>query len=343
MLEESSYKKYETVPFAINLVILLAFLGLSMTMAQAALIVFRGDILCLNDGCEIVESLTRVPPLFFNLAGAGYFLALLCCFYKGRRGTRSWLNLGRLLLLAGMAAEGVLVSFQQYIAQTFCSYCLMVFGTICLLNLFAGLHQFFRGFCLFAAVVISFSFLEFASGRDYGAAPLASGTFATLDKGDTVDHYLFFSATCPHCEEVIATLDTEFSCTLHFNPVSPVESVGMDGVMASDSYTPEVNKKFLKNLGISEIPSLAVLDGGTVTVMSGKQRILDYFAAHCNPVVEGSSVPVPQVRSNAEQLDHTSANGQSSIGSTPYFGAPLGEDESCGIEIDCPPEKIEGP
>jgi hypothetical protein len=250
---QQSYRKYETVPWAISFVVLLAFFGVVGTATQVVLIILSGDILCLNDGCEIVESLTRVPPIVFNIAGCAYFLSLFCCFFCGRNGSAFWLKSGRLLLTAGMAAEGVLVSFQHYIAQVFCSYCLIILGTVVLLNLLVGLRQLFVGLVMFVSVALAFSALEFTPLVQTDKTALTDGTFARLqrDAGDK-QLFLFFSATCPHCEDVIATIDEDFACSVNFNPVSRVESVGVDGVTMSTDYSFEINRNYLKNIGLSE-------------------------------------------------------------------------------------------
>ena len=44
---------------------------------QMATIILSGEGFCLNQGCEVVESLTKVPPFFINLAGLLFLLACL--------------------------------------------------------------------------------------------------------------------------------------------------------------------------------------------------------------------------------------------------------------------------
>lgn len=331
---QQSYKKYEPVPWAISFVILLSFLGVIVTAIQAGLIVLSGDILCLNDGCEIVESLTRVPPIVFNLAGCFYFLTLLCCFSNGRKGSRFWLNSGRLLLTAGMTAEGVLVSFQHYIAQVFCSYCLIILGIIVLLNLFVGLRQLFVGLVMFASVVLAFSALEFTPSTQAGKAVLADGTFARLQRETDDDKlFLFFSATCPHCEDVIATIDESFTCTVNFNPVSEVDSIELDGVELSTNYSPDINKRFLKNLGITEIPVLMVKSENEVAVRKGKNTILSYLEEYCYTKAGADlAAPIPPDYGQSEM------SVQASSGVSSYYSQPV-QDESCGVEVDCDPSE----
>lgn len=330
---QQSYKKYETVPFGISLVLLLAFAGVLMTLGQVALIVYSGDILCLNQGCEIVESLTRIPPLYFNLAGCGYFLLLLFLFYKGRGGARFWLNSGRLLAAAGMAAEGVLVAFQHYVAEVFCSYCLIILATIFLINLFVGLRQLFTGLVMFSSVFIAFSALQFSPAGQGEPADIATGTFARLDKEQGREVYLFFSETCPHCEDVIASLGADLTCTVNFNPVGSVSGVGVEGVARSTDYSPEVNKTYLKTLGIREIPVLVSQEEFGLQVHKGKSAITAYLNAHCYPQSEPEQAE--DVYSGESSGEGMSVVGQSPA--APYFFQPAPEEEGCAVEEDCEP------
>jgi len=51
----------------------LALVGALGAAIQAALLYGSGKAICLNEGCRVIEGLTRVPPLFINLAGLGFF------------------------------------------------------------------------------------------------------------------------------------------------------------------------------------------------------------------------------------------------------------------------------
>ncbi len=52
---------------------LIAFMAAILTAVQAFLIVTGGNQICLNAGCEIVDKYTKVPPLYFNIAGCLFF------------------------------------------------------------------------------------------------------------------------------------------------------------------------------------------------------------------------------------------------------------------------------
>ena len=62
---------------ALSLATCIALLAGLLTAAQSGFILLRGDSFCLNDGCRVVEELTRVPPLVVNLAGLLFFLTVL--------------------------------------------------------------------------------------------------------------------------------------------------------------------------------------------------------------------------------------------------------------------------
>lgn len=325
MLYQNS-AKHEPVPQGINLVIAVSVIGFLITGIQSSLIFFRGDAFCLNEGCEIVESLTVVPPIFFNLAGAIYFLLVLRCFSRGLSGSKLWLGAGRLLLLAGLAAEGVLVPYQHYVAQTFCSYCLVIFSLICLMTIFCGLRQVAAGLFVFGAVVTAFSSLQFSPAGMSQEVVLDEGTYARLDGDEQGGKmYLFYSATCVHCEEVIGSLEDEFQCGLRFNPIGEVEAAPLRGAERTAAYSPEVNTRYLKNLGIGSIPVLVAENGGETRILRGKSLILQYLDSSCRADTAPEEV-IPQ---------STALSGQSSQESPGLYYPPPAEEESCGVEVEC--------
>ncbi len=317
------------VPRPINLLLLLAFIGVILTGGQASLIIFKGDTVCLNEGCKIVESLTTVSPLVFNLTGCGFFFSLFVCFWLVRFGSAIMLGLVRLLLLAAMAAEGVLLSFQHYVAQVFCSYCLIIFTIVFLLNLLLGLRHLFRGVVLLVAVVVAFSALKFSNPREQAVVGIEAGVYGVLEREKRhPDLYLFFSATCPHCEEVMETIDEEFICSINFNPVSEVESIPVEGSRINAEYAPQVNRKVLKAAGFNEIPVLMVKGEGEVSFLAGKKRIADYLDKQCRPAIE-----VPENTGIIWQQPQLDFNGDSP--SIQPYQLPENGEESCGIDTDC--------
>ncbi|CAG35450.1 vitamin K epoxide reductase family protein [Desulfotalea psychrophila] len=270
----------------LNLIIVL--IGILVTGTQTALIFFGEQAICFNEGCAVVESFTKVPPVIFNLAGCLYFLLIFYTFCRARSGSDGWRQLASLLLLAGMAAEGVLVAFQYYIVDIFCSYCLIICSLVFALNLIAGLKQFCRGIVAFVAVLVAFSVLQFSSPG--GNISLEGGVYARL-AGDSgaKKMYLFFSETCPHCEEVIATINESNTCEIAFNPVGVITDFPLENAVVKDGYRAEGNVAFLASLGIREIPVLVITGPGGAEVLKGKNRIDDYLDKNCRGQFSGES------------------------------------------------------
>ncbi len=308
---------------------IIAFVASLGVGVQAYLMFIGGKGICLDDGCAIVEQLTRVPPLYFNIAGLLFFQALFWLFLWGHKGAGHWHRLARLLLLAGLVAEAVLLFFQYAIAGSFCSYCLAVFAAVVLLNLLSGPRQIFRGTVLFVAVLLTLFSLRFTGGPAGGSAlTLAAGTIAVLpgEEGRPTLH-LFFSAACPHCEKVIETLQEENFCPVRFNPVEPVPGFSFPGATFLPEYQPEVNLSLLKTLAIGDIPTLIADEAGQTLVLRGEQRIQKYLAANCRrpkavDQYHGSSSAVPA----------------GSSFTLPFLGGGSDQD-ACGLAVDCPEEE----
>ena len=106
--------------------IIVSLLASVLTAVQAFLEYRQENGFCFNGGCEIVESLTTVPPFYFNVAGFLFFQTLFWCFLWGRKGSEYWHKFAKLLLIGGIVAEAVLVFFQYSVVTVFCSYCLII-------------------------------------------------------------------------------------------------------------------------------------------------------------------------------------------------------------------------
>ena len=132
--------------------------------------------------------------------------------------------------------------------------------------------------------------------------------------------YLVFSSTCPHCAEVIRTLESCNSCNLHFNPIDQVDSLALPGVERSSSCDPAVNRGLLALLGIEEVPVLLVPSPEGFSVIRGGERILAFVRAECF-----QAAPLLNV-DPSRSLDD---------GSLSIF---RDEDDSCDVTVECPPE-----
>ena len=301
--------------------LVLASLGACGAALQAGLLMTRGKAICLNEGCRIIEGLTRVPPLFINLAGGVFFLIAVILIWCGPR-SKFVRDLLVLILLAGVAAEGVLFSFQYFVAKAFCVWCLSVFAIVVLLNLLAGIRQSLKATAIFMASFFAFAALSF------GAIPHLPGKRA-LDRGTWGVHrgteparqlYLIFSWSCPHCAEVIRALETCDRFNYSLNPIDKDAGQKLAGVEALGPYEPEVSRQFLSLLGIDAVPVLLVTGLDGLAVVSGGKKIGDYIRTECSadkPVLNGFPL-----RFGAEGL------------SLPVFRQ---DQDSCDATEPCPP------
>lgn len=251
-------------------------------LGQVLLLFLREKALCLNQGCAVVEELLRIPPLWFNLMGAGFFLLLFLLTLTGRR--RGYLPCPLpLLLLAGAAAEGVLVAYQAFVARAFCSYCLTICGALLLLNLLAGRRQVVTAVAVFLVPLLLFSLLQF---RPVGTA----GKKVTIDNGTwgirqcsnpERQLYLIFSEECPHCRRVLQLLEGCSRCELHFNPIHAIAPDLLPGVRPEKDFDPAVNIATLNMLGIDTIPVLIEKQPTGWKFIQGEGRISSYLRKNC--------------------------------------------------------------
>ena len=267
--------------------------GSLVTVIQTLLLLFQQDTICFNNGCQVVESMTTVPPTVFNLAGFLFFQAIFWTLYYTKLKDSYWPILSRTLLLSGLAAEAVLVGYQHFVIQVFCSYCLVIFGIVVFLNLLQGFKHILFGAGIFLAVQIGFFSLQFTLPQTEDGLTVTKGIFTTMEAESQDKHfYLFFSSTCEHCEEVIQTLEEYPRFPISFNPVDKVESVDIPGGISQQEYDSKANLAFLSSFGIKEIPALLVQDGDDFSIIRGKNQIIETIKENCYPAevnIEGSS------------------------------------------------------
>jgi thiol-disulfide isomerase/thioredoxin len=305
--------------------VIISLLACLFVAVQIVLVYFQGDGICLNEGCKVVDSLTTVPPFYFNLAGLVFFLTLLFGFLKGLRDSEFWQKFTGLLLLAGIAAEGVLVYFQHSIVTVYCSYCLIIFSLIVVLNVLSGLRQCLYAGVIFTAVIVASVCLQFNVAGSVQS--LDVGSVARISGAEKVDElYLFFSSSCPHCEEILAEMKENNRCSVRFNPVEKMDSFDFLGAEQFDSYDPEVNRNFLKNLSLDEIPVLVAKNSENIQIYVGERQIEKYLAENCH-------APVGETL----ELSTGSSDGYD-------FLHPLGGqgDDKCSVNEDCAdlPEEV---
>jgi hypothetical protein len=306
----------------------LALLGAIGASVQAGRLVTGGKAICLNEGCRIIEGLTRVPPLFVNIAGLGFFLVIAVLTWSASRSNFCRCLLG-LLLLAGIAAEGVLFGYQDYVAKAFCTWCLGVFTLVVLLNLLNGWRHTLKATTVFAASLVAFSVLHFGVIQPpTGTRGLDTGTWGVhrcTTPGKEL--YLIFSSTCPHCAEVLRALKSCNTCSLHFNPIDQVGGSALPGVERLASYNPGVNRELLALLGIDEVPVLLVPSQEGLSVIRGKERILAFIRTECfrTPPVFKLTPPAPVFN----------LTPQPPVGNSSLSIPGKEEDDSCNINTEC--------
>lgn len=324
MIYSDKYQR-EPVPATLQIIFLIALCGVILTGGQIIHILLQGGIFCLNEGCEIVEKLTKIPPLYINLAGLLYFSVLSLCLWFGRDGRGKWLKIFKLLLLGGFCAEGVLFSFQLFVSHAYCLYCLLVFASIVLLNLMTGTRVFLTGLVGFLSVVAIFSSLQFTSIR--GEISLDEGSMARLGREEgQIRNYLFFSSTCRHCEEVIASLQEKPTSSVRFNPIDVPKTFNVQGAESFPKYQSDVNRSFLKHLDINEIPVLVVREPRKTMILQGKQQIIEYLHGT-------SSEQTASTETSPSAVSETSSNLPGKF----QLPGQANASESCSVDKDCDP------
>jgi uncharacterized membrane protein len=267
---------------SLQALIYLSLLACVIIIAQALLIMFKGEAFCVNEGCKTVEALTLILPFYFNLLGAAYFFAVFCTalITKQRSGTEPLL---RIALISGLAAEGILLGYQIFVANVFCSYCLLVFVLVIILNSLMGFRQLTLGLVTIVVQLVMFSLLNFDTAKNpLRGLTLDNGTYAVRRCSDPVKQlYLIFSEDCPHCYKVIAALEGCARCEFHFNPIKKISADLFPGLSPNDKYLPQINTAALKILGIDTVPVLIAKDHDGLTFIEGEQNIINYIQNTC--------------------------------------------------------------
>lgn len=297
----------------------LALVASLLILGQIGYIHFKGASFCLNEGCKIVEQLTRVSPLVFNLTGLLFFQIIFWGIWAARAEQRRLPRWIGVLLLTALGVEAVLVSFQYLVVHGFCAYCLGILGIVILLNLLLGPRQILAGLVLFSSVALAFSSLDLQQVPLHSQAFRAGVMAGRPGHEEQVRHHLFFSSTCTHCEKVIASLKTNPRPTVFFNPIDRVRSLDLDGTRPEKRYSPRANRALLSALGIQQIPVLISLSGSQMTILQGESAIL--AALNAGP-------PAAQAQSGVSALPVT----QSSI-------PGLNTQDGCEVSSDCTPPR----
>jgi thiol-disulfide isomerase/thioredoxin len=270
------------------------FLALAASLLVAGQIgytLYQGAPFCPNDGCKVVEKLTKVSPLIFNAAGL-FFLQAIYWGLRAARGERRRLPaFVPHLLFVALGVEATLTSFQYLIARTFCVYCLLILAVIVLLNCLLGIRQIMAGALVAVAMSLAFASLDLQQPVA-GQQAFTAGVFASRP-GVTKypEHYLFYASTCGHCEKVIASLQTNGRVTVHFNPIDRVSAINLGDTAINTSYAPALNKALLASLGIDEIPVLMTKTPDGWSIRRGEGAVLAALDLPASATATGGQQP----------------------------------------------------
>lgn len=286
-----------------------ALLASLLVLAQMIYTILHKEAFCLDEGCKVVESLSKVSPMVFNLTGFFFFLLIFWGLGRVRRRPYRVPPLISVLLLAALASEAVLVAFQLQIVQTLCLYCLCVFACVVVLNLLLGIRQTMQGLVLFLAVFLSFSSLNYSTAASSNPKlNFTDGSFAVrMGSNQEEEHYLFLSSTCTHCKEVSDHLEIMLTPTVFFNPIDEMKALNLAGVEQRANWSPGVNQEVLRVLGIDTVPVLISMSkkGQEMTISRGGKAILSRLG-------QQSVTAAPE---NSGQSDQNQNTDSCSVGS----------------------------
>lgn len=289
-----------------------------VVIVQIGIILATGDAACPTEACKVVEKLTTLSPLGINLLGFIYFLVLFGVLYLDRSEMQKRLDWPGLLLLTGLAVEAVLFSFQLFVVEVFCLYCLLILAAILLLNLIHGKKQILAGSLVAGAILIGFSLLNFESVESSAEVTLEKGIFGSRTCAEpTKELYLIFSDDCPHCLEVIKALEACNSCDLHLNPIDEVGDLQFEGIEKRNHYSPHINRQILSIMGIDKIPVLLVEHEDGFQFIRGERRIVDYVRLACF------------------QSEETLYLNRSRFSDKDQISAYTDDEGECSVTVDC--------
>ena len=250
---------------------------------QIIYILLSGSAVCPNSGCELVERLTSLSPLYFNILGLLYFQIFFWSLRFIKNRSLGGFEIPGLWLLAGLAAEGVLLAYQLFVAHVVCSYCILIFLFVIILNLVYDRKQLISGVTIVIAIIFSFSLLTFLPARVSSQLySLESGSYGVKScAAPSREIFLIFSSDCTHCLNVINALDNCNSCDFYLNPVEKLDTFNVNGFELNKTYSPEVNRLILAILGIKEVPVLVVKNAANFSFIKGEDKILNYVRRAC--------------------------------------------------------------
>jgi hypothetical protein len=302
---------------------IIALVASLITAIQIVVEVVYGTTICPNAGCKVVEDLTSISPLYFNVLGLLFFQ---CVFWGLRFQKKSessapvdWLGL---LLISGLVFDSVLLAYQIFVASSFCGYCLLIFVMVLTSNLLYGKRQLIAGIAILGMTLFSFSALTFMpTGVLSQTEPLKSASYGVKScSAPTKEIYLIFSSNCPYCENVLQTLSNCNSCDLYLNPIDHIDSLENMVLDLNPKFSPDVNRLVLGVLGIDSVPVLVVKSPEGYRFIKGEKKILNYVSHACFTA--------------ADVLYYDDSIQAEGDGITVITD----QDGQCSVAIDCAPE-----
>ncbi|RLB95131.1 MAG: hypothetical protein DRH90_25825 [Deltaproteobacteria bacterium] len=302
-----------------RIIALIASIGVAL---QTIITLYSGSGYCPTQGCQVVVSLTLIPPLWMNLLGLIFFQAIFWSLKTLKGKTFFSIDPTGLLLLSGLVFDASLLAYQVFVVQTFCAYCLVIFTCVLALNILYGLRQAVWGLTALTVILFSFSILSFApiGGRPDSFSLKAAAWGVRSCSAPTKEVYLIFSSTCPHCQKVIQSLNQCNSCDLYLNPIDDIAALNLEGIERIDTFTPQTNRRMLELLDIDTIPVLVSKSPDSYDIIRGEENILNYLSSACF------------TDEDVLYLDNPISSGDEGI---TVFSGESGE---CSVTIDCPDE-----
>jgi len=300
-----------------------ALIASILTAFQAIISVVTGSSLCPNAGCKIVESLTAISPAYLNILGFIFFQAVFWLLFNLKSRPAFNRDLIGPLLLSGLAFDSALLGYQIFVAHSLCSYCLVIFLFVMMLNILYGSKQMAAGCAILSAVILSFSVMViFPGGAGSNRYSLKEASYGLKScASPTKEIYLIFSSDCPHCQKVIETLNNCNSCDLYLNPIDNISALKLEGLELNKAFSPEINRHILTVLGIDSVPVLVVKDEESYRFIRGEGRILNFISRACFT------------------HDEVLFFDQSPQAADKDITVLTEADEECSVEIDCQPKE----
>ncbi len=230
--------------------------------------------ICVSNGCTIVNQITHFGSIPFTIAGIMLFsFLLIVSFYK---------NLSLLLditIALSLITEGLLVGFQAFYLQSFCTICVGIFIIIVVmfvLRLFGKNGNrtiFVMGAVGFAALFI-LSFILYT--------PIWQPKTGTT---------LIYSDNCPHCENVLRKIKKDKLL------IKKIHIINLKRA-----------KAFLFNIGIKSIPVL-VIKGKNIKIIKGENDIDEELSGN---IADASMLNILNAK-NLDSCDFTTDKSCNSI------------------------------